>query len=178
MDRCLHIVCGAPASGKSTYAAALARRHGAVLLDSDMVAEGLVRAGLALAGMDPDDRDSPAYKSAFREVVYETLFDLAAAHLAYLDVVIVGPFTSEMARAGWPDFLTCRFGIVPHLHWVHCPPHIRKARIEARGEPRDLAKLAHWDAYLATCRELAPVWKHRAINGTDSIRLETSVDEG
>ncbi|MFM2241908.1 MAG: hypothetical protein RLZ97_763 [Verrucomicrobiota bacterium] len=168
MDRCLHIVCGAPASGKSTYASALAREQGAVLLDSDMVAERLVRAGLSLAGMDPDDRDSPAYKSAFREVVYETLFDLAAVHLPYLGVVIAGPFTSEMARADWPDFLTCRFGIVPNLHWVHCPPDIRKARIEARGEPRDLPKLAHWETYLTTCREQPPVWNYLAINGADS----------
>lgn len=38
-----------------------------MLLDSDEVEERLIRAGLELAGMNSDERDSPAYKAAFRE---------------------------------------------------------------------------------------------------------------
>ena len=41
----IHLVSGPPAAGKTTYARKLAERIGAVLLDSDEVAERLVRVG-------------------------------------------------------------------------------------------------------------------------------------
>ena len=165
MKREWHVVCGAPASGKTRFGRILAERVGAVFLDSDEVGERLIRAGMALAGMDPDDRDSPAYKAAFREAVYETLFDLAAAHLGRLPVVLAGPFTAECARADWPDWLERRVGVMPRLHWVSCPPEARRRRIEARGEARDRPKLEDWDAYLRTCREDPPVWAHERVDG-------------
>ncbi len=159
--RPVHVVSGPPAAGKSTYARRLAADLGAVLLDSDEVAERLIRAGLGLAGMDPDDRDSRAYKAAFREAVYETLFDLACRHLDRLSVVIAGPFTREGGDPTCPARLKERLGAKPELHFVWCAPEVRRARLIARGEPRDLPKLADWDAYLSTCREEPPVWPHR-----------------
>lgn len=153
----IHLVFGPPAAGKTTYARQLASRIGAVLLDSDEVAERLVRAGLILAGMNPDDRDSPAYKSAFRDSVYETLFDLAQSHCSRLPVVIAGPFTREGGDAEWPSRLEERFGVMPEFHYVWCEPAERKARLLARGAARDLPKLVDWDGYVATCRETAPV---------------------
>ena len=160
----IHLVSGPPAAGKTTYARELAARIGAVLLDSDEVTERLIRAGLALAGLDPDDRDSPAYKAAFREAVYETLFDLARSHSSRLPVVIAGPFTREGGEADWPERLAARLGVKPEFHYVWCEPAERKKRLQARGATRDLPKLAEWDAYVATCRETAPVYPHRWID--------------
>ena len=160
----IHLVSGPPAAGKTTYARELAGRIGAVLLDSDEVAERLIRVGLTLAGLNPDDRDSPAYKSAFRDAVYETLFDLAKSHFNRLPVVIAGPFTSEGGDAGWPERLAARFGVMPEFHYVWCQPAERKARLLARGATRDLPKLADWDAYVKSCRETAPVYPHRWID--------------
>lgn len=160
----VHLVFGPPAAGKTTHARQLATRIGGILLDSDEVTERLIRAGLALAGMDPDDRDSPAYKKAFREVVYETLFDLAESHAGRLPVVIAGPFTSEGGDPSWPARLEARLGVMPEFHFVWCEPSERKARVMARGMARDLPKLADWDAYIATCRETAPVFPHRWID--------------
>ncbi len=157
----IHVVSGPPAAGKTTYARQLAERIGAVLLDSDEVAEKLVRAGLILAGLDPDDRDSAAYKSTFREVVYETLFDLSAPHSKRLPVVIAGPFTREGGDVKWPARLAERFGVMPEFHYVWCDPTERKKRLLARGATRDLPKLADWENYVATCRETAPVYPHR-----------------
>ncbi|MGC4013662.1 MAG: ATP-binding protein [Luteolibacter sp.] len=155
-----HLVCGPPAAGKTTYARQLADRLGAVLLDSDEVAERLVRAGLALAGLDPNDRDSPAYKAAYRDAVYETFFDLARSNLPRVPVVIAGPFTSEGNNPDWPEQLKARLGESVTVHFVWCPPERRRERILARGETRDLPKLAAWGAYVATCRDERPVFSH------------------
>lgn len=141
-----------------------------MLLDSDAVTERLIRAGLELAGMDPDDRDSPAYKRAFRDAVYETLFDLARSHLSRLPVVIAGPFTSECGDASWPGRLEARLGVRPELHFVHCAPEVRRERIAERGEARDRPKLEAWDDYVATCHETPPVWPHRWIDGSLTTR--------
>jgi predicted kinase len=160
----IHLVSGPPASGKTTYARVLAERIEAVLLDSDEVAERLVRAGLILAGLDPDDRDSPAYKTAFRDAVYETLFELAKSHSTRLPVVIAGPFTREGGDAEWPERLALLLGVMPEFHYVWCQAAERKERLLARGATRDLPKLADWDHYVATCRESAPVFPHRWID--------------
>lgn len=162
----LHIVSGPPAAGKTTYARALAEGIGAVLLDSDEVSERLIRAGLTLAGLDPDDRDSPAYKAAFRDVVYETLFDLAQRHLPRLPVVIAGPFTREGGDPEWPSILTRRFGTQPEFHFVWCHPDHRRSRIIARGHDRDRPKIAAWESYVPSCRETPPVFPHRWIDTT------------
>jgi len=162
--RQLHLVSGPPAAGKTTYARQLAESIGAVLLDSDEVTERLIRAGLALAGLNPDDRDSPAYKSTFRDAVYETLFDLAESHCDRLPVVIAGPFTREGGDVEWPGQMAERFGVMPEFHYVWCQPAERKVRLLARGATRDLPKLADWDAYVSTCRETAPVYPHLWID--------------
>lgn len=159
MNDC-HVVSGPPASGKTRYAHQLGRELGACVLDSDEVAERLVRAGLALAGLDPNDRDSPAYKDAYRDAVYETLFDLAVVNLSAVPVVIAGPFTREGGEADWPGRLRQRLGVRPVMHFVWCDPEVRRRRVIARGEPRDRPKLADWGTYVATCREAPPVWQH------------------
>ncbi|MES2657259.1 MAG: ATP-binding protein [Verrucomicrobiota bacterium] len=162
----IHIVFGPPAAGKTTYVRQLAAELGAVLLDSDEVCERLVRAGLALAGMNPDDRDSPAYKAAFREVVYGTLFDLAVSHSERLPVVIAGPFTREGGDAEWPARMRERLGVLPEFHYVWCHPDERKRRVALRGAERDLPKLEDWENYVATCRESPPVFPHHWIDTT------------
>ena len=70
----LWIICGPAGAGKSTYGKKLADEKGACLLDSDTVTEPVVRAGMVLGGLDPDDRDSQDYRAAFRDPVYDCLF--------------------------------------------------------------------------------------------------------
>ena len=147
MMKALHIVCGPPAAGKTHHARDLAERLGALCLDSDEVTEKLVIAGLKLAGLDPDDRDSPRYKAAYREVVYESLFSLAESHLERLPVVICGPFTQESQDPSWPQRLEQRFGAGITIHFVTCGDRERLARMKARAEARDQAKLLDWKAH-------------------------------
>jgi predicted kinase len=155
-----HVVTGPAGAGKSFHARRLAAERGACLIDSDIATERLVRAGLGLAGLDPDDRDSPAYKRAFRDAVYEAMFDLAVANLPHVPVVLAGPFTREGGEADWPERLERRLGVRAVLHFVWCPPELRRQRMIARGEERDRPKLRDWDAYAASCREERPVWEH------------------
>jgi hypothetical protein len=165
----IHLVSGPPAAGKTTLARHLAEKLGAVLLDSDEVTERLIRAGLQLAGLNPDDRDSPAYKTAFREAVYETLFDLALSHSTRMPVVIAGPFTREGGDPDFPQRLEARFGKMPKFHYVWCEPEQRRARLQARGASRDLPKLADWESYVRTCREEPPVYPHHWIDTSEPV---------
>ena len=104
MKEC-HVITGPAGAGKSVHARKLAAELGACLIDSDTATERLVRAGLSLAGLDPDDRDSPEYKRAYRDAVYEAMYDLAVANLPHLPVVMAGPFTREGGDAEWPERL-------------------------------------------------------------------------
>lgn len=160
----LHVVCGAPGAGKTTFARQLAAELGAALFDSDEVTQRLVKAGLALASMDVDDRDSPRYKAAFRDVVYETLWDLAVSNAKSIPVIVAGPFTSECADPEWPHKILARTGMQPQLWFVRCPSEIRRERIAARGEPRDRSKLDDWEHHRQHCREEIPAFPCTVID--------------
>ena len=162
----LYVVCGPPAGGKTCYGRQLAARLGAVLLDNDIATETVVQAGLEAAGFSRDDRDSPRYKEIFREPVYESLFQVAEANLGHLPVVLVGPFTRESQQLDWPTGLAARFGVPVEVHFVFCPPEVRRERMERRGEARDLAKLAHWESYLQTTAIKPPPFDHILVDSS------------
>ena len=159
------IVCGPPAAGKTTHGRKLAAQHNATLLDIDTVTETMVRASLQVAGRDPNDRDSPWFKTHFRQPIYDTLFAIAAENLLAQDVIIIGPFTREIQDPNWPDWLAQRLHAPVEIHFVTCPPEIRHKRMIARGEPRDLPKLKDWETFLAYYGDEAPpVFEHVSIN--------------
>ena len=139
----LHIVCGLPASGKTTFARQLAAETGAAFFDSDTATDLMIQAAHRAANLDPHDRDSPLYKTTYREPVYETLFALAADNLAHTDVILAGPFTSELnAKESWKMTLESRFpGNMIHIHHLEISEGLRKERMVERAAPRDHAKL-------------------------------------
>jgi predicted kinase len=160
------IVCGTPGSGKTTYARRLAADRHATLLDIDTVTERLVRIALAETGRSADDRDSGYFKRTFREPIYETLFDIARENLPVQDVVVVGPFTKEIQEADWPARLSTHLGCAVEVHYVRCPPDVRRTRLAHRGDARDLAKLEDWDNYVRYYRdETPPVFDHVLVDG-------------
>lgn len=160
------IVCGTPGSGKTTHARQLAATSGATLLDIDTVSERLVKVGLAAAGHSPDDRDSEYFKQTYREPIYQALFDIARDNLASHDVVITGPFTKEIQDTHWPAKLSVELGCKIEVHYVRCPPDIRRHRLRVRGNDRDREKLQDWDRYISYYGdEQPPVFDHVLVDG-------------
>lgn len=166
----VHIVCGRPGCGKSTYGAKLAHMCGAALLDIDTCTERLVMAGLSSAGHDSTDRDSPGFKETYRQAIYETLFDIAVENLKHIDVVIVGPFTKEIRDVTWPAHLTKRLDtstskVQVQIHYVFCGEDVRYQRLIDRGNPRDVSKLSNWAAHSSYYDgEHPPVFEHIVVN--------------
>lgn len=159
----LHIICGPAGTGKSTYGRQLASGLKACLLDSDTATEPVVRAGMSFGGSDPDDRDSETYRIAFRNPVYECLLNTAAENLPHLDVVLVGPFTTEIRDPTWAESLRQRFGVGVEVIFVICDEAVRRERIMNRGNARDGLKLADWESYLAASDSRPPVFEHRVV---------------
>lgn len=164
------IVCGTPGSGKTTHAKRLAANGAATLLDIDTVSERLVMVGLVASGHRPDDRDSEYFKRTYREPIYQALFDIARDNLPYHDVVIVGPFTKEIQDPDWIVKLSSILGNTVEVHYVQCPPEIRRQRLANRGDERDRAKLEDWDRYVQYYnKERPPVFEHVLVNGSDAL---------
>ena len=160
------IVCGTPGSGKTTHARQLAAASAATLLDIDTVTERLVKVSLTAAGHSPDDRDSDYFKRTYREPIYQALFDIARDNLPYHDVVITGPFTKEIQDPNWPAKLSTELGCPIEVHYVRCPPEIRRQRLAVRSKDRDLAKLQDWDRYIEYYgEETPPVFEHVLVDG-------------
>ena len=163
------IVCGTPGAGKTTYARRLAARDPVAVLDIDTVTERLVRVGLFESGRDPNDRDSDYFKRTYREPIYEAWFDVARDNLPYCDVVVVGPFTREIQDPDWPDKLSRALDCPVEVHYVSCPPEIRRQRLASRGDARDRAKLGDWEHYSRYYQdERPPTFEHVLVDGADT----------
>lgn len=160
------IVCGTPGSGKTTHAKKIAANTAATILDIDTVTERLVKIGLVESGHNPDDRDSEHFKRAYREPIYEALFDIARENLPYHDVVIVGPFTKEIQDPDWLAKIASDLRSPVEVRYVQCPPDIRRHRLASRGDARDRAKLEDWGRYVKYYGdENPPVFEYVLVDG-------------
>lgn len=141
------IICGSPASGKTTYGQELAKTNKAAFLDIDLSTERLVQKALSESGHDKDDRDSAYFKETYREVIYKTMFDVARENLKWIDVVIVGPFTRELKMETWPETLTSDLGSEVEIHYVYCNAEEKRKRMIRRNSERDKSKLRDWENF-------------------------------
>lgn len=165
----LIIICGPPASGKSTYARNLAKEKHCCLLDIDTVTETLVHKSLTLLDRDPNDRDSSYFKSNYRDPIYQTLFKIAKENLKHVNTIIVGPFTKELNQKDWNESLEEEFQCQVQILFTTCSKNLRYQRMVNRGESRDLPKLENWDTYLKYYgNDAHPKCVHQVIN-TESL---------
>lgn len=161
-----------PAVGKTTLAQKLAAKTGACLVDIDTATEPIVQAAMQQINGSPDDRDSPLFKTTFRDAIYRALFAIADSNLPHADAIVVGPFTKEMQNASWPQQVqaSLRTRCIVKCVFAHCDPALRRKRLEGRGNPRDIPKLENWEEHLKYYdSKTFPAYPH--------VRAETDSEE-
>jgi predicted kinase len=165
------LVTGAPATGKSTLAVALARRMTAALIDQDVATGALVDVIGSL--IDVHDLDDPRLAALTRSARYETIARLAEDNVrAGLAVVLVAPFTTERRHLDrWRvlERRLSRSGAVPILVWLQLEPRQILARMRARAAARDVDKLRDESNLLARLDLDPPVGPHLRLNGAAPV---------
>jgi predicted kinase len=165
------LVTGAPASGKSTLAIALASRLTAALIDQDVATGALVDVVASL--IDVHDLDDARLATLTRGARYETIIDLAADNLRCgLAVVLVAPFTAERRQlAAWQDLerRLAAAGGVATLVWLRLGAHQILERMRARGAARDADKLRDESSLLARLDLDPPVGPHVRLDAAAPV---------
>ncbi|SDN41262.1 shikimate kinase [Paenibacillus sp. yr247] len=145
---------GPAGAGKTTLAKAWARKHGGAFLDMDTLLRPAAETIMTLSGQDPDDRDSPTYKTHCRDLGYRITMDAALENLALgLDAIVVGPFTRELGDPLWLERELSHIGAtvsdvsVRAIFLYLQSENIYHERIQARGSTLDIWKLENWNQF-------------------------------
>ena len=148
--------CGHAGTGKTTLAKRalplLRERTGEsyCLLDKDTLYGGYSSAVMRVLTGDANDRDSPLYLQHLRQPEYDGLLATARENLWLgTSCIVVGPLSREVRAHRLADraWLGVAADVGVHVVWVHLQEAEARRRIEARGNPNDAWKLAHWDDY-------------------------------
>jgi predicted kinase len=160
------LLSGWPGSGKSTVGRTLASRLSAALVDQDTVTGPLVAVVADMVGVQ--DLDDVRLAGLTRDARYEAVAAVAEENLrAGTPVVLVAPFSRERRDLRAWEALDRRLraaGGSPLLVWLHLDPLAVVGRLQARGAPRDRAKLADPGSFLARLDQGAPVGPHVVVN--------------
>jgi hypothetical protein len=145
---------GPAGAGKTTLSKTLARRRKAALFDMDTLTRPVAEAIMGLVGLDPNDRDSLAYKKHCRDVGYRITMDAALENVELgLDAYVIGPFTKESTSPAWLEAELQRIGaslnnvdvkvVFVHLDGIES----YYTRLKERGSPLDVWKLGNWSEF-------------------------------
>ncbi|CAG7646044.1 hypothetical protein PAESOLCIP111_05086 [Paenibacillus solanacearum] len=156
---------GAAGAGKTTLAKALAKKRRAAFFDMDTLSRPAAEAIMSFSGLDPNDRDSPVYKTRCRDLGYRLTMDAALENLELgMDAYVVGPFTKETDDPAWLEQELARIGaslgdVDVKAACVYLPDaeHYRE-RIQVRRSPIDAWKLDNWDEFSRTLARRELKW--------------------
>jgi hypothetical protein len=145
---------GPAGAGKTTVAKTMAKRHHAAFLDMDTLSRPAAATIITLAGLDPNDRDSPIYKKLCRDLGYRITMDAALENLELgLDAYVIGPFTQEVEAPEWLENELIRIGaslndVEVKAIFIYLPDDSSyRLRIEERGSALDAWKLENWSSF-------------------------------
>ncbi|MBP1155029.1 MULTISPECIES: AAA family ATPase [unclassified Paenibacillus] len=145
---------GPAGAGKTTLAKALAKKRRAAFFDMDTLLRPSAEAIMSLSGLDPDDRDSPLYKTRCRDLGYRVTMDTALDNVELgTDSFVVGPFTKESEDPQWIERELSRIGaslndVDVKAVFVFLPnEELYRNRIQERGLPIDMWKLENWGEF-------------------------------
>jgi predicted kinase len=172
------IVCGVPASGKTTFAHDLARELHWTILDLDTLTNPLFEhmGGEFLVDVPTAQ---PAARASVNDIRYTCLFDTTRENLALGNsVIVVAPFTSERTFPVAWSRLVERLSIPEsrvHLAWMDTPPSEVVRRMQLRGAARDLDKVKEPERFLSPEVTQPPGVVHLRIDGllTPGEQLDT-----
>lgn len=169
------LVCGVPASGKTSFGKELARSLGWALLDLDTVTNPLFEYVGGEFLVDVPSPDAPT-RATVNDVRYQCLFDTAAEILEVgVSVVVVAPFTSERTFPSSWGTVAERLRVDPDrvtLAWVDTPPDEVVARMRRRGADRDLDKIARPHLFLTPDVIREPGVPHVRVDGMHETRAQ------
>jgi predicted kinase len=123
------------------------------LLDKDICGELLSNALMESLGMDPNDRDSEAFKLHVRDLEYKNCLKLAKVQLKLgINVVLPGPWNKELASEALFDSKVLDFSDdvrVAHVYLDASKERIKK-RVLERMNARDQWKRNNWEEFEKT----------------------------
>ncbi|RKR75191.1 AAA family ATPase [Frondihabitans australicus] len=174
------LVCGVPASGKTTFGRELARHLGYALLDLDTVTNPLFEYVGGEFLVDVPTAEAPT-RATVNDVRYQCLFDTAAEIMSVgVSVVVIAPFTSERTfPAAWAR-VPVKLGVDDSdvtLAWVDTPKEEVVARMIKRGADRDLDKIERPDVFLTPDVTRAPGVDHVRVDGLLTVPAQIAAFE-
>ena len=162
------IVAGAPASGKTVYATALAKKLNCLVFDlddrlPDFIEQGHAR--LEEVGMEK-------FLAEIRQMRYHDLVERGIqALIGSKSVILVAPFSKEISNIErWGELISAflEIGVQPKLIWIHVDREKVRERMLARAEIRDQEKVLSEETfhqYMQSTSHELPIVPHVEVRG-------------